>query len=117
MVKVMAAILGVLSFGLLTPLLVLVIALTPLVYHTYLVGSEKSATLGMRFMNIKVRTMDGRQPDYATAFLHCLIFYVTMFLTSGLVLLVSLFTRNGRCLHDLLTNSHVVQEDTPSLTD
>lgn len=110
-VKVLAAILGVLSFGLLSPLLVLAIAVTPLAYHSYLVGSTGNATLGMRFMNIRVRTMDGRRPDYATAFLHCLIFYASMFLTSGLILLVSLFTRDGRCLHDMLTNSQVVQDE------
>ncbi len=110
-VKIAAAILGVLSLGLLSPLLFLIVALTPLAYHTYLVGSERSATLGMRIMNIKVRTMDGRQPDYATAFVHCLIFYVSMFLTSGLILLVSLFMPHGRCLHDYLTNSIVVRDE------
>ncbi len=110
-VKFAAAIIGVLSFGLLSPLLVLIIAITPLAYHTYLIGSEQSATIGMRIMNIKVQTMDGRQPDYATAFLHCLTFYVSLFLTSGLILLVSLFTPQGRCLHDYLTNSTVVREN------
>lgn len=109
-VKIVAAVIGVLSFGLLFPLLLLIIAGTPLAYHTYLIGSERSATIGMRMMKIKVQTMDGRQPDYTTAFLHCLIFYFSIFLTSGLVLLVSLFTPHGRCLHDYITNSIVVRE-------
>lgn len=97
-----ANILGVLSFGTLTPLLVLILALIPVLYNTILIGGSQNATFGMRFMNVKMELLDGRDPDYLTAFIHAVLFYLSIALTSSLILLISLFNPRGRCLHDYI---------------
>ncbi len=97
-----ATILGIISFGVLTPLLVLILALIPLSYHTLLVGGPGSATLGMRFMNIRLERLAGGPPDYLIAFVHAVVFYLSIAATSSFILLVSLFNPRGRCLHDFV---------------
>ena len=104
---VVATLLGVISFGLLSPLLVLILALIPLSYHTLLVGGPGSATLGMRFMNVRMERMNGDKPDYLVAFIHAVLFYLSVGVTSSLILLVSLFNPRGRLLHDYLLDTVV----------
>ncbi|MEH6526882.1 MAG: RDD family protein [Sneathiella sp.] len=100
-----STILGIISFGILTPLLVIVLALVPLAYHTFLVGSDWNATIGMRFMNIRMELDNGGNPDYMVAFLQAALFYFSVAVTSSLILLVSLFNPRGRCLHDYVTST------------
>lgn len=102
-----AALLGVISFGLLSPLLVLALALVPLAYHTLTIGSHWNATVGMRLFDLEVRLNTSEHPDYIAALIHATIFYFTMAFTSFLILLVSIFNPRGRLLHDYLTNCTV----------
>lgn len=107
-----AFILGALSFGALTPILSLALALIPIAYHTFTIGSAKNATIGMQIMGVEVVLEDGKGPDYLMAFFHSGLFYATMTLTSTLILLVSLFNDKGKLLHDYLTSSTVrLRED------
>ncbi len=108
-----AVLMGILTFGLLTPILALALAMVPLAYHTLTIGSPWHATIGMRLFDIEVVLKNGEYPDYVTSFLHAGIFYFTMALTSSLILLVSLFNPQGRLLHDYLTNSVVRLSRTP----
>ncbi|MZR31072.1 RDD family protein [Sneathiella litorea] len=100
-----ATLIGVITLGVLTPLLVLILAAIPLIYHTLLVGGPGNATIGMRFMNIRMERMDGGAPDYLVALIHAAIFYFTLAATSSLILLVSLFNPRGRLLQDYLVNT------------
>ncbi len=99
--------LGILSFGALTPILGVVLALIPIGYHTYTIGSHRNGTIGMNIMDLEVFLEDGREPDYVSAFLHSGLFYASMTLTSGFILLISLFNDKGKLLHDYLTSSGV----------
>lgn len=101
---VMAAfsILGFLSFGVLSPLLITIFPFIPLAYHTFLIGGERSATLGMRVLGIETRRMDGGYPDYPQAGLLTVVFYVSVGATGWLILLVALFNGHGRTFHDYL---------------
>lgn len=102
-----AALIGIITFGLLSPILVICLAVIPLAYHTLTIGSHWHATLGMKLFDLEVCLDNGDYPDYATAFFHAGIFYVTMAITSSLILILSLFNARGRLLHDYLTNSIV----------
>jgi uncharacterized RDD family membrane protein YckC len=102
-----AAILGIVTLGMLSPLLAMLLAAIPLAYHTMTIGSSWNATLGMRLFNLEVSLADGRSLDYFTAFIHSALFYFTMAITSALILLVSLFNSEGKLLHDYLTHSSV----------
>ena len=102
-------VLVVMTFGLLAPLLPL-LALVPVLYHGYFVGS-RSATLGMSVMGLEVRTLDGGRPTYLHAFLLAVIFFATIVPTVWLVLLVALFNPQRRTLHDWLVGTLVVRAD------
>lgn len=102
-------ILWAISFGLLTPLLVVAIALIPVAYHTFFIGGPKSATPGMQVFDIEVWSIDGRRPGYAQAFLVTVAFYVTIALTGWFILLVALFNRRRRCVHDFLCGTVVTR--------
>jgi uncharacterized RDD family membrane protein YckC len=100
--------LGVLSFGLLVPALSVILVSIPLAYHTLLIGGPDSATVGMRMFGLEVRRVDGGRPGYPQAGLLTVVFYVTVGLTSWLVLLVAPFNDTGRTLHDYLCGTLVV---------
>lgn len=100
-----SAFLGVITFGILSPLLALIVALIPIAYNTFLVGSDWNATLGMRFMNMRVELENGGEPDYMVALIHAALFYFSVAVTSSFILLVSLFNPRGRCVHDYVTST------------
>ena len=98
----------VLTFGVASPLLAIGLAWLPVIYHTLLVGGEGDATFGMRVMGLRVVCWNGRRPGYVQALLQVGLFYISLALTNFLILLVSLFNRRGRCLHDYLSGCVVV---------
>ncbi|MBH63275.1 MAG: RDD family protein [Alphaproteobacteria bacterium] len=98
----------VLSLGLLKPFVAGLIALVPVLYHTLLIGGERPATLGMRLLGIEVRRLNGDKPGYGLALIQTMLFYVTVSLTSWLILLVALFNRKHRTLHDFLCGTMVI---------
>jgi uncharacterized RDD family membrane protein YckC len=79
----------VLSFGLLLPLQIAALALLPLAYHTLFLA-HRGQTPGMAALDVEVRTWNGRRPDLLQAFVQTAIFYVSVALTSWLILLVAL---------------------------
>jgi uncharacterized RDD family membrane protein YckC len=101
-------IIGVLSLGLLTPILLVILALTPLAYHTLLIGGPWSATLGMRIMGIEVRAWNGNRPEILQAGLQTILFYVTVSMITPLILIFALFNQRRRCLHDYLCGTVVI---------
>lgn len=107
--KVALVFFTVITFGLATPLLVLLAAAIPVAYHTLTIGGSGSATLGMRLFGLQVRIWNGGKPGYIQALLHTAVFYVTTSFTGGLILLWPLFSNRRRCLHDQLCGTMVVR--------
>ncbi len=99
---------GVLTLGLgfgLLPLLTFV----PFCYHLFSLLGAASATPGQRMMGLTVRRDDDfGPPTLAQAVVSTLLFYATL-ATSGLLLVVALFTVRRRTLHDLLSGLVVVR--------
>jgi len=102
------SIVGILSFGLLSPLAVIVMALWPLLYHSFFLAT-RSATPGMRCFGLELRDWSGKQVEPLQAVLVVLLFYVSVSLTAWLVLLVVLLNDRGRALHDILANTLMVR--------
>lgn len=103
-------ILGILTFGLLWP----GAALTPLITLAYFVlslGGPNSATPGMRWQGIELRTWDGRRPGYLQAALQTILFYVTVGISWAVVLIVPFFNERRRGLHDFLCGTVVVHRE------
>jgi len=105
--------LGFMTFGLLLPLIWPVLPVIPLAYHTLTVGAAGSATVGMRVCGIKVMSIDGYPPNLLQAFVLALVFYLSVGVTSGLVLLIALFSDRGRCLHDFVAGTLAVPARLP----
>ena len=105
--KLALALLTVVTFGILTPLLVLFGTAIPIAYHTLTIGGAASATPGMRMLGLQVSVWNGGKPGYLQALLHTAIFYLTTGVTGGLVLLWALFSNRSRCLHDILCGTIV----------
>ena len=100
------------------PLVLLGAVVLPIAYHTYFIGSAGNATLGMRALGLRVAVWHGGNPGWAQALLQTLLFYATVPTTHGLVLLVAFFNERGRCLHDILCGTVVVDvTEAPVLTD
>lgn len=107
--KIALVFLTVATFGLATPLLVLLAAAIPAAYHTLTIGGPGSATLGMRLFGLQVKIWNGGKPGYIQALLHTAVFYVTTSFTGGLILFWPLFSNRRRCLHDLLCGTMVIR--------
>ncbi len=99
---------GFLTFGLLSPLAVVVMALWPLLYHSYFLATG-GATPGMRLFDLELRDWSGKALEPAQAVLVVLLFYVSIALTAWLVLVLVLFTDRNRALHDILASTLVVR--------
>ena len=99
--------LAFLTFGL---SLFMVPPLFPLVaffYNGLTVSGPHMATPWMRAMDLEMRMMSGNGVPFLNAAAHAVLFYVsTMFLP---VFLVSLFSANKRCLHDMIAGVIVVR--------
>jgi uncharacterized RDD family membrane protein YckC len=100
--------LAIASLGLLSPLL-LILGLIPVLYHTLTIGGAHSATPGMRLTGLEVRSWIGERPTYLQAFVQTILFYVTVYPTWALVLVIALFDRRRRTLHDMLAGTLVIR--------
>jgi uncharacterized RDD family membrane protein YckC len=103
------AVLWLLSFGLLGPLLWFLFGLIPLAYHTLQLAGRYSATLGMRLCDLELRSTTGERPGFLQALAQTALFYITVGATGSLILLAALFNRRRRTLHDWLSGTLMVR--------
>ncbi len=107
--KIGVAIFSILSFFLLTPLLVTLLALIPLAYHTFTISGSRAATPGMRLMGLIVRDYaTGQRPTMLQALITTILFYTTTAGTGGIILFWPLFHTQRRTIHDILANTIVL---------
>ena len=90
--------LGFVFYALLTPAMVL----WALFYYGVTLGSRHSATIGMRAMDIEMRTWYGAPAYSLLGAVHAIVFWITVSVFTPLVLIVSLLNERRRCLHDIL---------------
>lgn len=99
---------GLLTFGLGFGALS-ILPFVPLAYHFLSLLGASSATPGQQMTGLTVRRhFDLGPPTGLQAAISVLVFYLTI-ATSGLLLLVALFTRQHRTLHDLVSGLVVVR--------
>jgi len=91
---------GVLFFFL-SPLYWPLIVIWALCYYGFTFGSPASATIGMRVMDLEMRTIDGAPCYFALGALHAVAFWISLSVLTPLVLIVAFFNRRGRLLHDM----------------
>lgn len=96
--------LGFLFYGLLWPAMVL----WALAYYGITLGSPASATIGMRMMEIEMRTWYGSPAYFLLGAVHAVVFWITVSALTPFVLLVCLFNQRRRCLHDMLVGTVII---------
>jgi len=111
LVKIFIALLGVVTLGLGWALFWLVWPATviwAIVYFGASIGGPHSATVGMRMMDLQLRTWYGSPGYFVLGATHAVLFWVTVSFLSPLVLLVGLFNGRRRLLHDIILGTVVV---------
>src|SRR5215831_21207640 len=96
--------LGIVLFWLL-PTLVVVWAI---IYFGATLGSERSATVGMRVMDLEMRTWYGAPAYFVLGAVHAIVFWVSVSFFTPLVLLLPFFNERRRLLHDILVGTVVI---------
>ena len=96
--------LGLVFFALLPPGMVI----WAITYYGLTLGSPASATIGMRVMDIEMRTWYGSPAYFVLGAVHAVVFWITVSALTPLILLVCLFNDRRRCLHDLLVGTVVI---------
>jgi uncharacterized RDD family membrane protein YckC len=96
--------LGWLLFWLLSPISVV----WALAYYGFTLGSPASATIGMRAMEIEMRTWYGAPAYFVLGAVHAIVFWVSISTLSPLILLVCFFNERRRLLHDVLLGTVVI---------
>ncbi len=102
---------GLLTFGLgwvLLPLLYPGTVIWALLYYGFTFGSPASATLGMRLMDIEMRTWYGAPAYFVLGAVHAIAFYLSVTMLTPLVLLVCFFNERHRLLHDIALGTVVI---------
>lgn len=79
-----------------------------LIYYGSTLGGPASATIGMRVMELELRTWYGAPCYFVLGAVHAVVFYVTMSTLTPLVLLVGLFNVRQRLLHDFLVGTVMI---------
>ena len=79
-----------------------------LVYYGASLGGPHSATLGMRLMDLELRTWYGAPGYFVLGAAHAALFWASVSVLSPLVLLVGLFNSRRRLLHDIVLGTVII---------
>ena len=79
-----------------------------LFYYGFTLGGPYSATVGMRVMDIEMRTWYGAPAYFVLGAVHAVIYWITVSVLTPFVLLVGLFNDRRRLLHDMLLGTVII---------
>ena len=105
----LVGLLGIATLGIGWLLFAVLGPLIALSYVAWTVGGPNQATWGMQWMDIRLVRYDGQPVDWMTAIVHAVIFWAANTLLTPFILLIGLFTRHKRLLHDLALGTVVVR--------
>ena len=96
--------LGWFLFALMGPLAVI----WALVYYGLTFGSAASATIGMRVVDLEMRTWYGGPAYFLLGAVHAVAYWLTVSFLTPFILLVGLLNSRKRLLHDMLVGTIVI---------
>ena len=96
--------LGFLFYGLLWPGMVI----WAIVYYGMTLGSAASATIGMRMVDLEMRTWYGAPCYFVLGAVHAIGYWLTVSFLTPFILLVGLVNDRKRLLHDMLLGTIVI---------
>ena len=77
-------------------------------YYGYTFGSPASATIGMRIMDLEMRTWYGAPAYFVLGAVHAIVYWVTVSFITPFILLIAFFNHRRRLLHDMLVGTIVI---------
>lgn len=80
----------------------------PVVYYGMSLGGPHSATVGMRMMDLQMRTFSGSPGYFVLGAAHALLFWASVSLLTPLVVVIGLFNGRRQLLHDMVLGTVVV---------
>lgn len=104
-------ILGIVTFGLgwfLFWLIYPASVIWALIYYGSTFGGPASATIGMRLMDLEMRTWYGAPAYFVLGAVHAIAFWFTVSFFTPFVLLVAFFNERRRLLHDIMLGTVVI---------
>lgn len=79
-----------------------------LFYYGMTLGSPASATLGMRTMELEMRTWYGAPSYFVLGAVHAIVYWVSVSVLSPFILLVGFFNARRRLLHDMVVGAVII---------
>jgi uncharacterized RDD family membrane protein YckC len=79
-----------------------------IVYYGASLGGPHSATLGMRVMDLELRTFYGAPGYFVLGAMHAVLFWASVSFLTPFVVLVGLFNGRRRLLHDIVLGTVVI---------
>jgi len=79
-----------------------------LIYFGATLGGPASATVGMRVMNLEMRTWYGAPAYFVLGAVHAIVFWVSISALTPFILLVAFFNDRRRLLHDIILGTVVI---------
>src|SRR5262245_31586526 len=95
-------------YAFLSPLFWPLIVIWAICYYGFTFGSATSATIGMRVMDLEMRTWYGAPAYFVLGAVHAIAFWLTVSYLTPLILLVAFFNHRRRLLHDMLVGTIVI---------
>jgi uncharacterized RDD family membrane protein YckC len=83
-----------------------------LVYYGMTLGSPASATIGMRAMEIEMRTWYGAPAYFVLGAVNAIVYWISVSVLTPFILLVGFFNARRRLLHDILVGTIVINNAT-----
>jgi uncharacterized RDD family membrane protein YckC len=79
-----------------------------ILYYGASIGGAHSATIGMRVMDLELRTWYGAPGYFVLGAMHAVLFWVSISFLTPLIVLVGLFNGRRRLLHDIILGTVVI---------
>jgi len=79
-----------------------------IVYYGSTFGSAASATIGMRVMDLEMRTWYGAPAYFVLGAVHAVVYWLTVSFLTPFILLVGFFNGRKRLLHDIVVGTVVI---------
>jgi uncharacterized RDD family membrane protein YckC len=85
-----------------------------LLYYGASLGGPHSATVGMRVMDLQMRTWYGEPSYFVLGAAHALLFWVSISFLTPFIVLIGLFSGRRRLLHDIVLGTVVINSSVRS---
>ena len=109
LISIASLVAGFLTFGLGWLAWLAAVPVAVVAYYGATLGSHRRATLGMQAMDIVLTPTRGQPLDGGMAFLHALLFWVTVWISWPVSLVFALLTPRQQMVHDLIVGALMVR--------